>query len=85
MQQEEQNTEIKRDSVATGTSVVIEKSGREGSQTFTIVASNEANLAEGKISNLSPLGSALVGKCAGETVKVLTPNGEITYKIVSIE
>ncbi|OIO47578.1 MAG: transcription elongation factor GreA [Parcubacteria group bacterium CG1_02_40_82] len=54
-------------------------------QTFTIVGSEEANPAEGKISNESPLGKAFLGHKAGETVEVETPKGKATYKIISIK
>lgn len=52
--------------------------------TFTIVGTAEADLSKGKISNESPLGLALMGKKAGETCKVLTPNGG-SYKIKVLE
>jgi len=54
-------------------------------QTFTIVGSEEANPAEGKISNESPLGKAFLGHKAGETVEVEMPKGKATYKIISIK
>jgi len=54
-------------------------------QTFTIVGSEEANPAQGKISNESPLGKAFLGHKAGETVEVETPRGKATYKIMSIK
>ena len=52
---------------------------------FTIVSFNEANPAEGKISNESPLGSAFIGKKKGDKVLVRTPRGEIKYEIISTE
>lgn len=52
---------------------------------FTIVGSNEADPANFKISNESPLGKAFMGHVAGDTVKVLTPNGNIEYKIISVK
>ncbi len=54
-------------------------------QTFTIVGSEEADLAAGKISYLSPIGSSLLGKKKGEEVAVHTPKGEVRYKITSID
>lgn len=52
---------------------------------FTIVGSNEADPANFKISNESPLGKAFMGHNAGDTVDVTTPKGVITYKIVDVK
>ncbi|MBX4209204.1 transcription elongation factor GreA [Candidatus Parcubacteria bacterium] len=73
------------DSVSMGSVVAIEKQGAKGAQKFKIVGSDEVNTAEGKISNLSPLGSVLIGKRKGEVVSVNTPKGAASYKIVSVE
>lgn len=54
-------------------------------QTFTIVGSEEANPAQGKISNESPLGKAFLGHKAGETVNVEAPRGKTAYKIISVK
>ena len=51
---------------------------------FKLVGSTEANSLEGKISNESPVGRALLGKKAGETVDVETQAGIIQYKILDI-
>ena len=51
---------------------------------FKIVGSTEANSLDGKISNESPVGRALLGKKAGETVDVETQAGVIQYKILDI-
>lgn len=53
--------------------------------TLHIVGSNEADPLNGKISNESPLGLALLGKKAGDTVTVPTPRGPIEYKITKVE
>ena len=50
-----------------------------------MVGSNEANPKAGKISNESTVGRALLGKKAGQKVKVQTPAGEMEYEIISIE
>jgi transcription elongation factor GreA len=51
---------------------------------YKLVGSGEANPAERKISNESPLGVALLGKKRGQRVKTLTPNGEIEYTIIEV-
>lgn len=52
--------------------------------TYTIVGSTEANPAECKISNESPVGKALLGKQAGDEVEVDAPQGTISLKILEI-
>lgn len=51
---------------------------------YTVVGPVEADPLEGKISNQSPIGEALIGKKIGEDVTVTTPKGSIVYKIASI-
>ena len=52
---------------------------------YRIVGTTEANAAENRISNESPLGAALMGKKKGDIVNVPTPNGgSIQYKIIDI-
>ncbi|MDD4271799.1 MAG: transcription elongation factor GreA [Patescibacteria group bacterium] len=52
---------------------------------FTIVSFNEANPAEGMISNESPLGVAFIGKKKGEKITVNTPRGSIVYEILDVK
>ena len=52
--------------------------------TYTIVGSTEANPAEYKISNESPVGRALLGKQAGDEVEVDAPQGTISLKVLEI-
>lgn len=51
---------------------------------YTIVGSTEVNLAENKISNESPLGTALLGAKKNQTVEVIAPVGTMKYKILKI-
>lgn len=51
---------------------------------YTVVGPVEADPLEGKISNESPIGVALMGKKVGENVTIKTPKGEIEYEIVKI-
>ncbi|MBR2907150.1 MAG: transcription elongation factor GreA [Clostridia bacterium] len=51
---------------------------------YTIVGSNEANPMEGKISDLSPIGRALIGKQAGDVVTVVAPGGTIELKVLEV-
>lgn len=69
--------------VALGSTVHLEL--EDGVQKYTIVGSTEANPEEGKISNESPIGQALLGKKPGEEVEVTVPSGTLTYKITKVE
>lgn len=52
---------------------------------YNLVGAYEADPTNGKISSLSPIGSALMGKRVGDKVSVATPGGKANYEIVSIE
>ncbi len=52
---------------------------------YSIVGSNEARPEEGKLSNESPIGRALIGKKVGENFTVRTPGGEVSFEVVKIE
>lgn len=54
-------------------------------ETYHVVGATEAKPSEGRISNESPIGSALLGHKAGDTVTVKTPGGEMKIKIVKVE
>jgi transcription elongation factor GreA len=70
------------DKVDIGSKVVIK--GAEGEETFTIVGSAEASPRDGRISNESPVGAALMGRKKGEKVVVQAPSGPIEYTLVRI-
>jgi transcription elongation factor GreA len=71
--------------VQIGNTVTIREDGTQEDETYMIVGSAEANAAEGKISNESPIGRALLGKKKGDKIKVETPDGKIAFKIRKIE
>lgn len=52
--------------------------------TYTIVGGEESNPSEGKISHLSPLGKAVMGKKIGDSITIQAPAGEIVYSIKKI-
>jgi len=72
----------KHDLVEVGSHVTVEADGRK--EKYVIVGSAEASPAEGKISNESPVGRALMGHRAGETVRMSVPAGMIEMKIVAV-
>jgi transcription elongation factor GreA len=51
---------------------------------YLLVAENEANISQGKISITSPIGKCLIGKCVGEVVEVQVPAGKIKLEILEI-
>ena len=75
----------KGNTVSLGNMVTIQKQGEKEEHTYEIVGSAEANMQEHKISHLSPLGSALMGKKKGESFAFETPKGSQKYKIVNIK
>jgi len=70
------------DHVQIGSTVKVE--GSDGAELFTIVGSTEASPREGKISNESPVGRALLGRKKGDSVVVHVPAGDFSYKILDI-
>ena len=68
-----------------GSTVVVKKLENNEVNTFTIVGSEEVDLPNGKISNESPLGNALLGKHPGDKVSFMTPKGLAEYKIEKVD
>ncbi len=74
----------KSDVVEVGSIVGVRSARGKKADTYTIVGSAEASPGAGRISNESPLGRALLGKKAGDTVEFKTPSGAQSMKIVSV-
>jgi transcription elongation factor GreA len=70
------------DHVQIGSTVAVRSD--DGEESFTIVGSTEARPNEGRISNESPVGRALLGKKKGDKVVVRVPAGDFAYTIVKI-
>ena len=73
----------KKGIVQIGSTMTI-KSGSKA-MTFTIVGSEESEPAAGKISNVSPMGSAFLDKKVGDKVDVKTPGGVVKYEVTDIQ
>jgi transcription elongation factor GreA len=69
--------------VSMGSKVTAQVEGK--TKEFLIVSFNEANPGEGKISNESPLGVALINRKKGDKVQVNTPRGQVIYEIKEIK
>jgi transcription elongation factor GreA len=70
------------DHVQIGSTVKVK--GEDGTETFSIVGSAEAKPADGRISNESPVGRALLGRRKGDKVVVKVPAGDFAYTILEI-
>jgi transcription elongation factor GreA len=73
---------VSKSKIALGSKVELKNSKRN--VVYTIVGPVEANPIEGRISNESPIGSALFGKKVGDTIIVETAKGKVEYEILSI-
>ena len=72
------------DVVRVGSTVTVVEEGFDEPETYNIVGAHEADPANGRISNESPIGSALIGAKKGHTVTAQTPGGAIRLTIKSI-
>lgn len=68
--------------IGLGTTVMLESNGQ--TITYTLVGEYEADISAQKISSVSPLGAALLGKKIGDLAQIKTPGGEKSYKIISL-
>ena len=78
-------TDRHTNTVGIGSTVHVLKEGTKEKITFMVTGTEEADLANSKLSNQSPLGQAIIGKKKGDTVTVNAPKGKVTYKIEGIE
>lgn len=78
-------SEKKGGTVDFGSTVVVKKGGDDETHEYMIVGSEEADMRTRKISHVSPLGAAMMGKKKGEEFTFETPNGKQTFTIVSVK
>jgi len=77
--------EVEKGIVGVGTKVRLRDMAAKETIEYTIVGSAEANPAEHRLSNESPVGRAILGKKKGEIVEVTAPRGSLKYKIMDIK
>jgi len=77
--------EITSDAVSIGTKVRLKDMDANETIEYHIVGSAEANPAEHRLSNESPVGKAIIGKKKGEVVEVAAPRGSLKFKILEIK
>ena len=80
-----EKSEITSDVVSIGATVRLRDVEANKTVEYQIVGSAEANPAENKLSNESPVGKAILGKKKGETVEVSAPRGSLKFKIMDIK
>ena len=78
------SSEVDSERVSIGCKVKLRDMEYKEDFEFQIVGSKEASSIDGKMSNESPVGRAIMGKKKGETVKVETKAGKIKYKILEV-
>jgi len=77
-------SKIPRDRVGLGSQVVVLDLAKDEELTYNLVTSEEADVANGKISTSSPIGRGLLGKRVGDTVKIQIPDGVREMEILSL-
>jgi transcription elongation factor GreA len=77
--------ELDKTKVSLGSKVTLYDEEFDEDEVYSIVGSAEADPQDGKISNESPLGRALIGHGVGEEINVDAPDGIIKYRIVEIQ
>jgi transcription elongation factor GreA len=77
--------ESKTGAIQIGSSVTLKMKGDKESREFTIVGSTEADSLVHKISNESPVGSAILGKKKGDKVTVDAPGGKFEYEVIAVK
>ena len=76
---------VKGDTVTVGSKVTLLDEEFNEELDYTIVGSSEADPFNNRISNESPVGVAILGKVKGDKVEVNTPDGMVSFKILSIQ
>jgi transcription elongation factor GreA len=75
---------IPRDKVAFGSTIVVYDNQKDEKLTYKLVTSEESDVSKGLISTTSPIGRSLMGKKVGDTVTVVTPNGNRELEILKL-
>jgi transcription elongation factor GreA len=77
--------EISKDTVSVGSKVILRDVAARKEFEYHIVGSAEANPAQNKLSNESPVGKAIIGHKKGDVVEVSAPRGALRFKILEIK
>lgn len=77
-------SELSTEVVHVGSKIRIREAGSSEEETYKIVGSTEADPVNGRISDESPVGKAMLGHSVGDIVEVLIPSGAVSYELVEI-
>jgi transcription elongation factor GreA len=75
---------IPKDKVGLGSTVKVYDNDKGEEVEYTLVTSEESDVASGKISTTSPIGRGLLGKKVGDTATVVTPTGKREFEVLSL-
>lgn len=76
--------DVQSDCVVLGIKVTVQEDGYDDHETYHIVGAAEADPTDGRISNESPLGKALLGARVGDVVTISAPAGKMTFKVTNL-
>jgi transcription elongation factor GreA len=79
-----ENHDHPSDEVTLGRTAIVREEGTDFEESYTIVGPVEADPSNGRVSNHSPMGKALLGKKVGQRVTVDSPSGSLVFEILSI-
>ena len=77
-------SKLSNEKVVFGATVVLLDQDSEEEKRYTLVGTDEADLKEGKISTISPVGKALIGHRVGDSITVRVPAGTVDYEVLDI-
>jgi transcription elongation factor GreA len=78
-------TNIPRDKIALGSTVVVFDQTKDEEITYQLVTSEESDVSKGMISTTSPIGRAMMGKKVGDEATVVTPSGKRVLEILKVK
>lgn len=71
--------------IGLGSHITVQSDDGEADEAWVLVSAEEADALRGRISDDSPVGHQLLGKRKGDSIRVATPGGEVTYTVVDVE
>lgn len=79
------SSEISTDRVGIGSRVTVQNLKRKNNEEYTILSTMESDPSKGRISDVSPVGRALMRAKKGDVIEALTPGGKVKYLILTIK
>ena len=80
-----ENATGKKEVVSLGDTVTLKEKGQKKTEVFRLVGAAEADPRDGRVSNESPMGRALIGHKVGDVITVHAPGGDIEFEIKKIQ